>query len=90
MSGEVGFEEKFMNIAIVIAGGIGTRTGKQIPKQFINVFDKPIIIYTLERFQAHQEIDAIEVVCLKGWEEVLRVYALQYGIAKLKWIVLGG
>lgn len=79
-----------MNIAIVISGGTGTRTGRQIPKQFINVYDKPIIIYTLERFQVHKEIDAIEVVCLKGWEEVLRTYALQYGIAKLKWIVPGG
>lgn len=79
-----------MNIAIIIAGGIGSRTGQQIPKQFINVFDKPVIIYTLERFQLHKEIDAIEVVCLKGWEEVLRVYASQYGIAKLRWIVSGG
>lgn len=79
-----------MNIAIIIAGGVGARTGQQIPKQFINVFDKPIIIYTLEKFQIHKEIDAIEVVCLKGWEEILRVYALQYGIAKLKWIVSGG
>ncbi len=52
--------------------------------------DKPILVYTLEKFQKHREIDAIEVVCLKGWEEVLRAYALQYGIAKLKWIVPGG
>lgn len=79
-----------MNIAVIIAGGVGSRTRQHIPKQFINVYDKPIIIYTLERFQKHKGIDAIEVVCLKGWEEVLRVYALQYGIAKLKWIVSGG
>lgn len=79
-----------MNIAIIVAGGVGTRTGQQVPKQFINVFDKPIIIYTLEKFQIHKEIDAIEVVCLKGWEEVLQTYALQYGIAKLQWIIPGG
>lgn len=79
-----------MKVAIVIAGGKGSRTGQQIPKQFINVFDKPIIIYTLEKFEAHKEIDAIEVVCLKGWEEVLRTYALQYGISKLRWIIPGG
>ena len=79
-----------MKIAIIIAGGVGTRTGQQIPKQFIHVLDKPIIIYTLEKFQKSSEIDAIEVVCLSGWEDVLRAYALQYGIAKLKWIVPGG
>ncbi len=79
-----------MNVAIIIAGGVGTRTGQQIPKQFINVFDKPVIVYTLEKFQKHKEIDAIEVVCLEGWEEILRAYALQYGIAKLQWIVHGG
>lgn len=79
-----------MKIAIIIAGGVGARTGQQIPKQFIHVLDKPIIIYTLEKFQNSDEIDAIEVVCLSGWEEILRAYALQYGIAKLKWIVPGG
>lgn len=79
-----------MKIAIIIAGGIGARTGQQVPKQFIHVLDKPIIIYTLEKFQKSSEIDAIEVVCLTGWEEILRAYALQYGIAKLKWIVPGG
>lgn len=79
-----------MNIAIVIAAGVGHRTGQQVPKQFINVLDKPIIVYTLEKFQNSKNIDAIEVVCLKGWEEVLKAYALQYGIAKLRWIAPGG
>lgn len=79
-----------MNIAIIIAAGVGHRTGQYIPKQFINVLDKPIIIYTMEKFQKSKNIDAIEVVCLSGWEEVLKAYALQYGIAKLKWIVPGG
>jgi len=83
-------EEFELNVAVIIAGGIGARTGQRIPKQFINVFDKPIIIYTLEQFQNHKEIDAIETVCLKGWEEVLWAYAAQYGIAKLKWVVSGG
>lgn len=79
-----------MNIAVIIAGGVGIRTGESIPKQFINVLDKPIIVYTLEKFQFSSRIDAIEVVCLKGWEEVLKAYAVQYGIAKLQWIVPGG
>ena len=79
-----------MNIAIVIAGGSGSRMGQDIPKQFINVYDKPILIYTLEGFQNHPQIDAIEVVCINGWQEVLRAYAAQFNITKLKWIVQGG
>ena len=79
-----------MNIALVIAGGSGHRMGQDIPKQFINVFDKPVIIYTMEAFQKHPEIDAIEIVCLDGWHDVLRAYAKQFGIAKLENIVSGG
>ena len=79
-----------MNVVIVIAGGTGSRMGQQIPKQFINVYDKPILIYTLEAFQKHPQIDAIEVVCLEGWHEILWAYAKQFNITKLKWIVPGG
>ena len=79
-----------MNIAIIIAGGLGQRMGHDIPKQFINVFDKPIILYPLESFQNHPLIDAIEVVCISDWEEVLMAYAKQFGITKLKWVVAGG
>ena len=78
------------NIAIVIAGGSGSRMGQDIPKQFINVYDKPILIYTLESFEKHPQIDAIEVVCIEGWESVLKAYAKQFNITKLKWIVKGG
>jgi len=79
-----------MNIAVIIAGGSGNRMGQDIPKQFINVYDKPILIYTLEGFQRHPMIDAIEVVCLDGWHEVLWAYARQFNITKLKWVVSGG
>lgn len=79
-----------MNVAIIIAGGSGHRMGQDIPKQFINVYDKPVIIYTLEGFQKHPQIDAIEVVCIDGWQEVLKAYARQFNIDKLKWIVSGG
>lgn len=79
-----------MNIAIIIAGGSGSRMGQDIPKQFINVYDKPILIYTLEGFQKHPQVDVIEVVCLDGWHEVLWAYAKQFGIDKLKWVVSGG
>ena len=79
-----------MNIALIIAGGVGARMNQDIPKQFINVCDKPVIVYTLEAFQQHPEIDAIEVVCLDGWHDVLRAYAKQFGIAKLENVVSGG
>ena len=79
-----------MTTAIIIAGGLGQRMGQDIPKQFINVYDKPVIIYTLEGFQKHPMIDSILVVCLDGWHDVLRAYAKQFGITKLSKIVSGG
>lgn len=78
------------NIALIIAGGIGARMNQDIPKQFINVYDKPVIIYTMEAFQRHPHIDGIEIVCLDGWHDVLRAYAKQFGISKLENIVSGG
>ena len=79
-----------MNIAVIIAGGSGNRMGQDIPKQFINVYDKPVLIYTLESFQHHPQIDAIELVCIDGWHDVVWAYGKQFGITKLKWIVSGG
>jgi len=79
-----------MNIALIIAGGSGHRVGQDIPKQFINVYDKPILIYTLEGFQKHPQIDEIGLVCLDGWHDVVRAYAKQFNIDKLKWIISGG
>lgn len=78
------------NIALIIAGGVGARMGQDIPKQFINVNDKPLIIYTLEAFQKHPNIDAIEVVCVDGWETILSSYCKQFNISKLEKIVRGG
>ena len=78
------------NIALIIAGGVGARMGQDIPKQFINVYDKPVIVYTLEAFQKHPMIDSIEVVCLDDWKGALNAYAKQFGIAKLENIVSGG
>ena len=79
-----------MNIALLTAGGTGNRMGQDIPKQFMTIDNKPVIIYTMEAFQVHPEIDAIGVVCLQGWEVVLQSYANQYNITKLKWIFKGG
>ena len=79
-----------MNIAMILAGGCGSRTEQDIPKQFINVYDKPVLIYTLEGFQHHPQIDEIGLVCLDGWHDVVRAYAKQFNIDKLKWIISGG
>ena len=78
------------NIALIIAGGIGSRMGQEIPKQFLTVYEKPVIIYTLEAFQNHKLIDSIAVVCIKGWETVLDSYAKQFNITKLQYIIPGG
>ena len=64
--------------------------GQDIPKQFINVFDKPVLIYTLEGFQRHPLIDEILVVCIDGWHDVLKAYARQFGITKMKRVISGG
>lgn len=79
-----------MNIGLIIAGGSGKRMGQDIPKQFLTVNEKPVIVYTLEAFQKHPAIDVIAVVCLEGWEQVLSAYAHQFDISKLKHIVPGG
>lgn len=78
------------NIALLIAGGSGNRMGQSIPKQFLTVNERPVIVYTLEAFQRHPEIDVIGVVCISGWEKVLQAYANQFNITKLKYIIAGG
>ena len=78
------------NIALLIAGGSGNRMGQSIPKQFLTVNERPVIVYTLEAFQRHPEIDSIAVVCIDGWQSVLQAYANQFNITKLQYIVSGG
>lgn len=75
---------------MLIAGGAGNRMHQNIPKQFLTVNEKPVIVYTLEAFQSHPEIDGIAVVCIAGWEQVLWAYAKQFGIDKLRYVVPGG
>lgn len=78
------------NVALLIAGGSGNRMHQDIPKQFITVNERPVIVYTLEAFEKHPEIDAITVVCIEGWEQVLWAYAKQFNITKLQFVVPGG
>ena len=79
-----------MNYVIIIAGGVGSRLGAPVPKQFIEVLGKPVIAYTMEHFQKHPEIDCIELVCVDGFQEHLRDIAEKYGITKVFKIVKGG
>lgn len=79
-----------MNIAVLLAGGVDPNFKMDIPKQFVNVYNRPIIVYTMEIFQNHPEIDAIMVACLQGWENMVSAYAKQFNISKLKWVIHGG
>lgn len=80
-----------MNIALIFAGGTGQRmNSKSCPKQFLEMYGKPILIHTIEIFENHNEIEAICVVCLAGWEEELKRLLENYNIKKVKWIVEGG
>lgn len=79
-----------MNIAMIIAGGSGSRMHQDIPKQFLTVNEKPVIIYTLEVFQRHPAIDEIVIVCIEGWEQVLWAYVRQFNLSKVSAIVKGG
>lgn len=79
-----------MNIAIILAGGVGSRTGQDVPKQFLCIDNKPVLVYTLEKFQKCDAIDKIVVAGLEGWELVVKAYAMQFGIEKLHKVVTGG
>ena len=79
-----------MNVALLTAAGRGTRMHNEVPKQFIHIHEKPIILYTMEAFERHPQIDGILVVGLPDWEAVLWAYARQLNIQKFKWFVEGG
>lgn len=80
-----------MNVALIFAGGSGKRmNSKSKPKQFLELHGKEIIIYTIEHFEKHPEIDAIAVVCIEEWIDYLKKSLKKNGIEKVKWIVPGG
>ena len=79
-----------MTVAIILAGGVGARLGKGIPKQFVEVLGKPILAYTLEKYQNNPNVDAIEIVSHKDYVEQCRQIVGRYGITKAKWFVNGG
>ena len=81
----ISFREMSSNrhIAIILAGGKSGGNRQNIPSQFVNVHGKPILVYSMYAYQAHPSVDDIYVVCLKGWESIVKAYAEQYGITKL-------
>ena len=78
------------NIAMILAGGSGTRLGADRPKQFVEILGKPVLVYTIEIFQTHAEVDAIEIVCHPDWQEYLAEQIDKYNLSKVQWIVDGG
>lgn len=80
-----------MNIALIFAGGTGHRMNtKTLPKQFLELHNKPIIIYTIEQFDNHPDIDAIVIACLEPWIAYLRKLLEKFSIGKVASIVPGG
>ena len=79
-----------MNIAVILAGGVGNRLGAGIPKQFVEILGKPILAYTIEPFEKHPDVDAILVVCVKPYIDYIWELKEKYGFSKLKWVTEGG
>lgn len=80
-----------MNYALIFAGGVGRRmNSKALPKQFLQINSKPVIIHTIEKFDTHPEIDAVCVVCVSDWLEYMRKLIEKYNIKKVNWLIPGG
>lgn len=80
-----------MNYGLILAGGVGQRMRKTgMPKQFLEVFGKPIIIYTLQKFEYCEDIDEIVIVCHSSWKEYMESMLQRYGIKKVKAVISGG
>ena len=78
------------NYVIILAGGAGSRMKSDTPKQFIEVNNKPIIVYSIENFQRSNQIEKILIVCLKEWIDFLQKIVNEYGLTKVEWIIEGG
>lgn len=80
-----------MNIAVIFAGGVGKRMGNtELPKQFMTIADKPIIIHTLEVFENNNQIHGIVISCVEEWIDYLKDLLNKYEIKKVKAVVTGG
>lgn len=79
-----------MITAMILAGGVGSRVGADKPKQFVDILGKPVLAYTIDIFQKHTDVDAIEVVCHTEWMDYLKKMLKKYNFTKVKWIINGG
>ena len=79
-----------MNVAVILAGGVGNRVGAGIPKQFIEVLGKPILAYTIDPFEKHPDVDAVLVVCVKPYIDYIWELKEKYSFKKLIWVAEGG
>lgn len=79
-----------LNIGLIFAGGVGSRMGSEIPKQFLVWNNKTVLIHTLERFENHPEIDEIVIACKSEWIEYAKQLIDESGIRKVVSIVDGG
>lgn len=80
-----------MNIAVIFAGGTGQRmNSKTKPKQFLELHGKPILVYTIEHFQRHKEIDGIVLVILESWIEYCEELIDRFRLTKVKAVIPGG
>ena len=86
----VGDKRRSRGAVIILAGGKAGQNRQNVPTQFVNVHGKPILVYCMDAYQAHPSVDDIYVVCLKGWESIVRAYAEQYGITKLRGLIPAG
>lgn len=78
------------NYVILLAGGVGKRMKSELPKQFLEVNGKPIIVYSIENFQRNNHIEKLVVVCVKEWIEYLKEIIEKYNLSKVEWIIEGG
>ena len=85
-----GDKNRSRGAVIILAGGKAGQNRQNVPTQFVNVHGKPILVYCMDAYQAHPSVDDIYVVCLKGWENIVRAYAEQYGITKLRGLIPAG
>lgn len=85
------FGGDYMNIGVIFAGGVGSRMhSKDRPKQFLEIYNKPIIVHTIEHFEKNEAIDAVVVVCVENWIEYFNELVYKYRLSKVKKVVPGG
>lgn len=79
-----------MNVALILAGGTGERVGAGVPKQFVEVCDRPVIVHTLERFESCTSVDRVVVACVPSWVGEMRSLAEKFRLSKVSDVIEGG